>query len=45
MYIETIKDMYKNVMPRMKTRDRLTKAFLIEIEFHQGLTLNSYLLS
>jgi hypothetical protein len=38
-----IKDMYDNIMTSVRTSDRDTNDFLINIGLHQGLALSHYL--
>jgi hypothetical protein len=42
-YITLIKDMYDNVVTSVRTSDRDTNDFLINIELHQGSALSPYL--
>jgi hypothetical protein len=42
-YITLIKDMYDNVVTSVRTSDRDTNDFLINIGLHQGSALGSYL--
>ena len=42
-YIQAIKDMYNGTMTSMRTTRSKTKVFSINIEMHQGSTLNPYL--
>ena len=42
-YINLIKDMYNNVVTSVRTRDRDTDDFPINIGLHQGSALNPYL--
>jgi hypothetical protein len=42
-YITLIKDMYDNVMTSVRTSDRDTNDFPINIELHQGSALSPYL--
>ena len=42
-YINLIKDMYKDVVTSVRTNDRDTDEFSINIELHQGSALSPYL--
>jgi hypothetical protein len=42
-YITLIKDMYNNIVTTVRTSDRDTNDFLINIELYQGSALSPYL--